>query len=126
MSGRLAEWSAWLTFVCVLSLFPAIAAAQAETPKRGGVLQFVVGSKVTTYDGHREATFGVLHPIGPFYSLLIRVNPDNPQSPTDFVCDLCEGDVPKPTNGGKKYTFTIRQGVRFHDGTPLTAAFPDK
>jgi peptide/nickel transport system substrate-binding protein len=54
------------------------------------------------------------------YSLLIRVNPDNPQS-SDFVCDLCVGGIPAPTGGGTKYTFKIREGVRFHDGTPLTA-----
>jgi len=95
--------------------------ALAETPKRGGVLSFVVGSKIPSYDGHRESTFGMIHPIRPFYSLLIRVNPDNPQSPTDFICDICEGGIPKGENGGLKYTFKIRKGVKFHDGTPLTA-----
>ncbi len=96
--------------------------AEADTPKKGGILNFVVGSKIPSYDGHKETTFGMIHPIRPFYSLLIRVNPENPSSPTDFVCDLCEGSVPKPTEGGTKYTFKIRSGVKFHDGTPLTSA----
>jgi len=94
--------------------------ASAQT--RGGVLNFVVGSKIPSYDGHRETTFGIIHPLAPFYSLLIRINPDNPSSPTDFVCDLCEGDVPTGTDGGTTFTFKIRQGVKFHDGTPLTSA----
>ena len=100
----------------------ATAPKAAETPKRGGILRIVVGSKIPSYDGHRESTFGMIHPIRPFYSLLLRINPDNPQSATDFVCDLCEGKVPKPTNGGLKYTFKIRSDVIFHDGTPLSSA----
>jgi peptide/nickel transport system substrate-binding protein len=97
------------------------AATGAAAQKRGGVLNFVVASKIPSYDGHIESTFGMIHPIRPFYSLLIRINPDNPSSPTDFVCDLCEGKVPEPTDNGTVYTFKIRKGVKFHDGTPLTA-----
>ncbi|MFY0614359.1 MAG: ABC transporter substrate-binding protein [Hyphomicrobiaceae bacterium] len=96
-------------------------AAPALAQKKGGTLNFVVGSKIPSYDGHAESTFGMIHPIRPFYSLLMRVNPDNPGDPTDLVCDVCEGSAPKPTDGGKTYTFKIRQGIEFHDGTPLTA-----
>ena len=96
--------------------------ALAQTPKSGGTLTFVVGSKIPSYDGHVETTFGMIHPIAPFYSLLMRVNPANPADPTDFQCDLCEGDVPAGAEGGTLFTFKIRQGVKFHDGTPLTAA----
>lgn len=103
------------------SVLAAATTYAAETPEKGGILTFVVASEVPSYDLHRETTFGVIHPIAPFYSLLVRINPDNPSSPTDFVCDLCEGDVPGPTNDGLEYTFKIRRDVRFHDGTPLTA-----
>ena len=94
--------------------------ATAETAQRGGTLDFVVAGEAPSKDGHRETTYSVIHPYAPFYSLLIRVNPENPQS-SDFVCDLCVGDVPEPTNGGKTFTFKIKEGVKFHDGTPLTA-----
>jgi len=105
-----------------LSVAFAFGPTLAETPKRGGTLNFVVGSKIPSYDGHRESTFGMIHPIRPFYSLLLRINPDNPQSTTDFVCDACEGAVPKATNDGKRYTFKIRKDVFFHDGQQLTSA----
>ena len=104
-----------------VALAVAGGSALADMPKRGGVLNFVVGSKIPTYDGHRESTFGMIHPIRPFYSLLIRVNPENPQSTTDYQCDLCEGALPSATNDGKTYTFSVRKDVEFHDGTPLTA-----
>ena len=99
----------------------AAGAVAGETPVKGGILKFVVGSKIPSYDAHMESTFGMIHPIRPFYSLLIRANPENPSSPTDFVCDLCDGDVPAATDNGLKYTFKIRNDVKFHDGTPLTA-----
>ncbi|MCB1744601.1 MAG: ABC transporter substrate-binding protein [Gammaproteobacteria bacterium] len=94
---------------------------EAFAQKQGGVLTFVVASNPPSYDGHQETTFGVIHPFAPMYSLLIRVDPDNPSSP-NLVCDLCEGEVPEPTDNGTTFTFKIRTDVKFHDGTPLTAA----
>jgi peptide/nickel transport system substrate-binding protein len=94
--------------------------AVAATPTRGGILKFVVPAEPPSFDAHRETTFALIHPLAPFYSVLVRVNPDNPSSPTDFVCDLCT-EMPQPTNGGKTYTFNIRKGVKFHDGSKLTA-----
>ena len=49
--------------------------AQAQ-PRAGGELIFAVPSEPPSYDGHREETFGLIHPIAPFYSLLLRVDPD--------------------------------------------------
>jgi len=94
--------------------------AQAETPKKGGIFKFVVPDEPPSFDGHRETTFALIHPIAPFYSVLIRVNPQDPASPTDFVCDVCT-EMPKPTDDGKTYTFKIRKDVKFHDGSPLNA-----
>jgi peptide/nickel transport system substrate-binding protein len=96
--------------------------AQAnDVPKHGGTLTYMVPADGgPSLDGHRETTFAVLHATAPFYSVLVRVNPDNPASTTDFVCDLCT-QMPVPTDNGLTYTFKIREDVKFHDGTPLTA-----
>jgi len=92
----------------------------ADTPKRGGTLTYMIPADAPpSFDGHREQTFATIHAIAPFYSLLIRVDPENPGS-GEFVCDLCT-EMPKPADGGKTYAFKIRDGVKFHDGSPLTA-----
>jgi len=95
--------------------------AAAQAPKHGGILKYVVPDEPPSFDGHRETTFALIHPVRPFYSVLIKVNPDNPSSTTDFVCDVCVGKVPEPTDGGKLYTFKIRDDVKCHSGEKLTA-----
>src|SRR3954447_19657628 len=104
------------------ALAATLPAGAAETPKRGGTLTYMISADAPpTFDGHRETTYATVHSVAPFYSVLIRINPDNPGSTTDFVCDLCT-EMPKPTDDGKAYTFKIRPGVKWHDNTPLTAA----
>ena len=118
MIGTMSRLSVAALGVAVLATAPALA---AETPKHGGTLTYLIpAASPPSFDGHRETTFATAHSVSPFYSVLIRVNPDNPSSTTDFVCDLCT-EMPKPTDGGKTYTFKIRDGVKFHDGSPLTA-----
>ena len=111
-------WAGTVLLAAALAL-PAMA---AETPKRGGTLTYVIPADAPpSFDGHRESTFATVHAFAPFYSLLVRINPENPASTTDIVCDLCT-EMPKPSDGGKTWTFKIRRGVTFHDGSPLTAA----
>ena len=109
------------SFAIAASMAIGLSTGSAMAQKSGGILKFVIPSNPPSADGHRETTFGTIHPFAQFYSTLIRINPDNPSSTTDFKCDLCVGDVPKPTNDGKKYTFKIRNDVKFHDGSKLTA-----
>src|SRR5713101_5197678 len=116
-------WLAAGLGIVVATAAAAAPPAEEEAPaKRGGTLNYMIPSDAPpSFDGHREGTFATLHAMAPFYSVLIRVNPENPSSTTNFVCDLCT-QMPQPTDGGRTYTFKIRDGVKFHDGTPLTAA----
>src|SRR5882757_2738931 len=97
------------------------AAAAEEAPKRGGVLTYMIPADAPpSFDGHREATFATIHAVAPFYSVLIRANPENPAATSEFACDVCAG-IPTPTENGRTYAFPIRDDVRFQDGSILTA-----
>src|SRR5271155_3006448 len=101
-----------------LALISALPATADETPKRGGTLTYLIPADAPpTFDGHREGTFATLHATAPFYSVLIRVNPDNPSSTTEFACDLCT-EMPQPADEDTTYTFKLRQGIKWHDGSP--------
>src|SRR5437667_6642625 len=109
-------------FAALLAAGVALPAGAEEAPKRGGILTYMIPADAPpSFDGHRESTYATVHAVAPFYSVLIRIDPENPSSTTDFVCDLC-AEMPTPTDGGTTYTFKIRQGVKWHDGAPLTAA----
>jgi len=112
----------WRAALAVLGLAAALPAMADEAPKRGGILTYMIPADAPpSFDGHREGTYATVHMTAPFYSVLIRVDPQNPSSTTEFVCDLCT-QLPTPTDDGRSYTFQIRSGVKFHDGAPLTAA----
>jgi peptide/nickel transport system substrate-binding protein len=105
----------------ILGAVLASPALADETPKRGGTLTYMIPADAPpSLDGHRETTYATVHAAAPFYSVLIRIDPMNPSSPDDFVCDLCT-EMPKPTDDGKTWTFKILDGVKWHDGSPLTA-----
>src|SRR5712671_5853807 len=117
MPSGLPIWTAGLAAL----LIAAPALAGEASPVQGGTLTYLIAADAPpSFDAHREGTFATVYSAAPFYSVLIRVDPNNPASATDFVCDLCT-EMPRPTEDGKTYTFKIREGVKWHDGSPLTA-----
>src|ERR1700755_2536599 len=118
---RSALFVAWLA--AITAAVPAVAASTGEeTPKHGGTLTYMIPADAPpSLDGHREGTFAMLHALAPFYSVLMRVNPENPSDTTQFVCDLCTS-IPKPTDAEKPYPCKTLTGVKSHDGSPLTAS----
>ena len=91
---------------------------QAQTPRYGGELIFPVPSEPPSYDGHREETFGLIHPIAPFYNTLLRVDPNDPSGTKPYP-SLAESWT--VSADGKTYTFKLREGVKFHDGSTMSA-----
>src|SRR5215470_9132556 len=104
-----------------VALAAAAPAMADEAPNYGGILTYMIpADSPPSFDAQREETYATIHSAAPFYSVLIRINPDNPGSTTDIVCDLCT-EMPQPTDEGKTYTFKIRDDVKFHNGDKLTA-----
>ncbi|HMF52560.1 MAG TPA: ABC transporter substrate-binding protein, partial [Candidatus Saccharimonadales bacterium] len=97
-----------------LLVLPMMATA-AEVPRAGGELVFAVGETPPSFDGHRETTFGMLHPIAPHYSTLLRFDPQNYPK---IVGDVAE--TWSFSKDGLTLTVQIRKGIKFHDGTALT------
>ena len=87
-----------------------------EKPRYGGILNYAVAGPPPSFDAHRETTFATVHPIAPHYSLLLKFDEDNYPK---VVGDLAESWTVSRDN--KTYTFKIRKGVKFHDGSLLTS-----
>ena len=106
-----------LTIFLALIFFRGSApAAEKEKPRQGGELVFAVGGTPPSFDGHRETTFAMLHPVAPHYSTLLRFDPQNYPK---IIGDVAESwNVSKD---GLTYTFKIRRGIKFHDGSQLTS-----
>src|SRR5882672_5033024 len=107
--------------VLTISLLLLAAGAPAyaqEKPRAGGELIYVVGSESPSYDAHREETFGLIHPTAPHYSTLLRVDPTDTTG-TRIIGDLAESWT--VSKDGLTFTFKIRRGVKFHDGSTLTS-----
>ena len=102
--------------LALLLLTPAPGAAQ-DKPRYGGELVYVVAAEPPSFDGHQEETFAMLHPGAPQYNTLMRVDPAD-KTGTKFIGDLAASWTVSPDR--RTYTFKIRQGVKFHDGSVLT------
>lgn len=99
-----------LTALCVAS------AATAEEPNKGGTLLFAIAAEPPTYDCHGTQTFAVLQRVAPHYSTLLRFEPGRYPN---VVTDVAENWTASPDQ--LTFTFKLRPGVKFHDGTTLTS-----
>lgn len=90
--------------------------AQQE-PKRGGSLLFGINSRdPPTYDCHQSTLFPIIHLLSPHYSNLLRI--DLERYP-NVVGDLADSWT--VSDDLKTYSFRLRSGIKFHDGSPFSA-----
>src|SRR5215831_19358222 len=85
-------------------------------PKRGGVLKWGGLANSTLYDLHQTGTIANMGPQAPMYDLLVQVDPVHWDQ---VIPDLAQSWT--ISEDGLTYTFSLREGVKFHDGAPLTA-----
>jgi peptide/nickel transport system substrate-binding protein len=105
-----------ILFWLFLSAAAGLTWAAEEKPHSGGTLTYAVGAAPPSFDAHRESTYAVIHPIAPHYSLLLKFDQKNYPK---VVGDLAESWTISADS--KTYTFKIRKGVKFHDGSLLTS-----
>ncbi len=105
--------------VLMAALAVTAPAGAQEKPRMGGDLVFVVPAEPPSFDAHREETVAMLHPGAPHYNTLLRTDPFD-RTGTKFIGDLAESWTVSADK--RTYTFKIRRGVKFHDGSVLTAA----
>jgi peptide/nickel transport system substrate-binding protein len=92
------------------------AAADAQTPKRGGNLTLGTELEPPHYDCHAGPGVNVIAFVAPEYSMLMRYDVD---AFPKIVGDLAESWSASPD--GLTYTVKLRPNVKFHDGSTLTA-----
>ena len=102
---------------CIAVMGSVATAAIAQTPKRGGVLRHVIEGEPTSFDCHAAATSFALQVLAPHYSTLLKYNPDDFST---IVGDLADSWTVSPDR--LTYSFKLKPGVKFHDGSELSSA----
>jgi peptide/nickel transport system substrate-binding protein len=97
-----------------LALLAGVADAQ-EAPRQGGILKAAMIGEPPTLDTH-TTTATIAYQIA-WHMVETLYTYDRQYAP---IPHLAEGHT--VTDGGRRYTITLRKGVKFHNGKELTAA----
>ena len=143
MKRRLCKASGILGLIVVFALLLAVAIGPAATPalagtpsptaqsaepfymkaidhekaKRGGTLRLAAHGPPSMFDIYASGTIANVGTQGPMYDLLVRQDPRDPKLP--IIPSLATSWT--ISSDGMTYTFNLRKGVKFHDGTDFSA-----
>jgi len=99
-----------LAFLCLA----LVGVAAAQEPRRGGTLRIAYEADITGMDPHTSLGIQAMYVEQNLFNTLVTVDEN-----AEYVPDLAESwDVKED---GRVYVFHLRKGVKFHDGTDLTA-----
>lgn len=88
-----------------------------EKAKRGGTLRLAAHGPPSMFDIYASGTIANVGAQSPMYDLLVRQDPRDPKLP--IVPSLATNWT--ISSDGMTYTFNLRKGVKFHDGTDFSA-----
>jgi len=89
--------------------------------KKGGTLKLVNNADPDSWDPARAYYAYVWNFMKGYYVRTLLTNQSKPgEDGLKLVPDLADS-VPTPTDGGKTYTFKLKSGVKFEDGSPVTS-----
>jgi len=103
-------------FLLCFFVMSGVGAQTPSAPQSGGVLKFAVVGEPTNYDCHAQSSFSFVHAVRPHYSTLLAI--DAAKYPA------LKGDIAASWTVSEDrltYTFKLKTGVRFHDGSALTS-----
>jgi peptide/nickel transport system substrate-binding protein len=106
-----------LSFVMLVGLWAAPLAVAQDQPRRGGVLRVALAADPPSLDAHQEQTFAVTQPMSAIYNNLVVIDPHNYPK---VIGDAAKSW--KVSGDYLTYTFTLHEGIKFHDGSEMTAA----
>jgi peptide/nickel transport system substrate-binding protein len=103
-------------FIAVVSLLLVVSGTVlAAGPKRGGTLHVAYGNKISHLDFHTAPGYEMMWVAMNIGCGLVNITPDG-----QFVGDAAESW--QVSDDGLTYTFKLRDGVLFHDGSKVDAA----
>jgi peptide/nickel transport system substrate-binding protein len=94
---------------------PRFLGAGHQTPRPGGVFVFSAGSNIHTLDPHFAYDTLSTAACRLLYDGLLDYDYDG-----NMIPSLAES-LPEVSDGGRNFRFTLREGLEFHNGRPLTA-----
>jgi peptide/nickel transport system substrate-binding protein len=100
----------------LLVVATAFIGAPAMAQRVGGTLTTGIKAGIPHYDMQATTSYGIHHRVAQHYSTLLTF--DWPHYPK-LAGDVAESWTVAPDH--LTFTFKIRKGIKFHDGTPLTA-----